>query len=590
MAGKAFDADVVLGVVAKASQVFAQDDDTFFSYPLAPIGFREGDLRDMVTGATAEGRRALAEFSYLVNAIPAGPLWSPLPNGYLWDVYGDVLATAQLAESTPSKAEEKAYEKAYSYLHDVHADGSTTDSAVVLRYRQYRDAWLILAEEYRNAAAEAEASTDPEAAKRWKEVTEPALRDKQGEIEREWSAQGHRADVEEARRVEEQLSQRSPTQAWARYRKLFDPSTPEIFFATDVDGGRYVPSSFRPSSALDGAWGQINLTREELSALAASAPATLRERLGAGEDSGVQALSFEYSSVAISRSWFAPDVLESRAWRFADESKPLSDGAPENPAGRCPAYVAGLVLLRNLRVSRRSAEAHPESPGPAEAAQGGAATQAAPLGAEAMEAAPEGLASAMRGALLSASLGALHVGALSEVAPLRMRELVAPVTRRAAPAEAGDAAERPRMLSVLAGDDFERIAVEMPAAAGSPDPATPTEAAEAPTTPPDEVYVLGFICKPVPKCPDPAPGLRWPDDKGPPWPGRELKQPQAMKGADVRKWQAQMKARGWSIVVDGVYDGSDEAICRKFQAEKGLEVDGAVGPITWRAAWNTAVT
>jgi hypothetical protein len=558
MTDEAFDADVVLGVAAKASQVFAQDD-TFFSYPLVPIGFRQDDLRGMVAGTTAEGRKTLAEFSYLVNAIPTGPLWSPLPDDYLWEVYGDVLSTARLADSTRTKSEEAAYERAYSYLHDVHRDGSVSDAEAVLRYRQYRDAWLVLAEEYKNAAAEAEAASDPDVAKRWKEVTEPALREKQGEIERQWSTDGHRAEVEEAQQVEEELSQRSPAAAWAGYRKLFDPATPEIFFATDPDGGRYVPTSLRPSGVLDGAWGQMNLTREELTTLAAGAPAALRERLGHSADSGVEALSFEYSSVAISRSWFAPDVFASRGWQFADASKVICDGAKESPSGRCPAVAVALVLLRNLRVSRKPGEA-------------------------ALVAAP------------SFSLGALHVGSLAEVAsPLeQMRSLVAsPVAAEAIQAvnEAPEAVDAPpAMLDLLARDDFERIVIALPPSPGAPAEPAPGEAVETSAMAPDEVYVLGFVCKWVPKSPDPDYRLHWPGQKGPSWPGRELKQPPPTKGADVRKWEAQMKARGWSISVNGVFDSHDDETCRRFQAEKGLEVDGVVGSHTWHATWNAPIT
>ncbi|TDD25061.1 CHAP domain-containing protein [Actinomadura sp. KC06] len=78
--------------------------------------------------------------------------------------------------------------------------------------------------------------------------------------------------------------------------------------------------------------------------------------------------------------------------------------------------------------------------------------------------------------------------------------------------------------------------------------------------------------------------------KVPRWPGRYLTQPPIMSGADVRTWQARMKARGWRIDVDGAYGPGSESICRAFQREKGLSVDGVVGPATWRAAWTAQIT
>lgn len=76
----------------------------------------------------------------------------------------------------------------------------------------------------------------------------------------------------------------------------------------------------------------------------------------------------------------------------------------------------------------------------------------------------------------------------------------------------------------------------------------------------------------------------------PAWPGRYITQPPVMRGDDVRTWQARMRARGWSIAADGAYGPASEAVCRSFQAEKGLGVDGVVGPATWRAAWESPVT
>lgn len=58
----------------------------------------------------------------------------------------------------------------------------------------------------------------------------------------------------------------------------------------------------------------------------------------------------------------------------------------------------------------------------------------------------------------------------------------------------------------------------------------------------------------------------------------------------VNVWQAQMAARGWTITADGRYGPGSESVCRSFQAEKGLSVDGLTGPSTWAASWSAPVT
>ena len=80
--------------------------------------------------------------------------------------------------------------------------------------------------------------------------------------------------------------------------------------------------------------------------------------------------------------------------------------------------------------------------------------------------------------------------------------------------------------------------------------------------------------------PTPAPG------PAPAWPGRYLLLANPMmNGEDVRQWQTQMAARGWKIGTDGWYGKESLSVCKSFQAEKGLKVDGVVGPATWNAAW-----
>jgi hypothetical protein len=63
-----------------------------------------------------------------------------------------------------------------------------------------------------------------------------------------------------------------------------------------------------------------------------------------------------------------------------------------------------------------------------------------------------------------------------------------------------------------------------------------------------------------------------------------------MRSEPIRTWQAQMRKRGWDIVVDGTYGPRSATVARAFQREKRLRVDGIVGPATWRAAWEAPVT
>lgn len=74
----------------------------------------------------------------------------------------------------------------------------------------------------------------------------------------------------------------------------------------------------------------------------------------------------------------------------------------------------------------------------------------------------------------------------------------------------------------------------------------------------------------------------------PPFPGVLLRD--RTDGHGTALWQAQMRHRGWSITVDDQYGWRSAHVCRAFQAEKGLDADGIVGPITWAAAWTAPIT
>lgn len=77
-----------------------------------------------------------------------------------------------------------------------------------------------------------------------------------------------------------------------------------------------------------------------------------------------------------------------------------------------------------------------------------------------------------------------------------------------------------------------------------------------------------------------------------PWPGRYLRlEDPLLRGDDVRAWQQRMRERGWRdstggpLAVDGIFGPESDRACRLFQQERGLTVDGIVGPATWQAAF-----
>jgi len=59
---------------------------------------------------------------------------------------------------------------------------------------------------------------------------------------------------------------------------------------------------------------------------------------------------------------------------------------------------------------------------------------------------------------------------------------------------------------------------------------------------------------------------------------------------DLKTWQSRMVERGWDLTSDGVFGARTRHVVESFQAEKGLRVDGILGPETWNAAWTTRVT
>jgi hypothetical protein len=450
-------------------------------------------------------------------------------------VYDSVLDSAEVAESARTAEEEAQYQAA----RDVLRSGDH-DSDKLVAYRRCRDAYLLAEQRY-TAASLTAASAGPDDQRQWEQTTKPLLRRELAELMQAWMFEGFKEEIENAQTQVATLGARSPSTTWGDWRSHYNPDVDALSDA--MDGTSVMPAGFSPSNAVaEGAWRSFTLSPPEVSALLQEAPpAWLTAMLGAAPPQATQSISFEFSSAAIVRPWFDPALFKARFWRFGQQDRMLSDGRSP-PTGECPAYVAAVVFARRVLVTGAAAPA----PAPFE---GFGLLQAAnlsrarvikraftPLTDPTLEPGeiPPHLLMRRRHALADtsafAAVAPASIGTLARRRQFMALDattagamLVAAQPRPSPAPAAAHAAVNTRTLNQFARMKVDRAienptfvraswAVDpVPAVVAPPHPApapVPTPA-PAPAADPNTVYVLAFICKPLPQCPNPDPALQW---------------------------------------------------------------------------------
>lgn len=513
------DVHVQLALIEKAKRIFATNDQLFLTFPvLWPINFAPETLPAILSPQTPADYAQAQNFARICNFIPRDMVALADGETFLWDIYQDVLERGQPGSAPPNPATDATRAAALAILYTTNSDGQRQETAIYKDYRRYRDAWFVAQEDYASRRISAENQTDPAILTAWHEVDEPRLRAAIEQAKVDWEGAGHRSQVETALAEEQAAAASDPQTRWADWRASFNPDLDML----GVPGARFAPTGFSPTDlSAESSWLQASMDAAEIADLETAAPAQLRV---SGDPSEIERVAFEFRSVAITRPWFNSAVLTSRIWRGAQDQEPLSEG-DGTATGRLPAYVSAIVLIRNVVVTPKSQAAPTTStPFAFTLAAQDMTTRVIPHDA--------GLLLRMRSDVLLQTVDHTADGnrafanlrSQTFTAAPNTRELSAMAFHR--PLASIQIAEQP---AVMTATRFEGMSARIPfrgrpfnlerVAAGSlvdraplqiePDPPAAAPPPPPPPLPDPTIAVLAFICKRLPRAPNPLPELTW---------------------------------------------------------------------------------
>lgn len=480
-----------LALMTKAMLVFAAPG-TYLSFPaLEPLSYPPDQLD--FTQLANRSSPVYPEFCRLVDTIPQGMLYTADSGTPFSAEYGKVLQQGQTAQSTLTPQETAELQQALAYLYVTQPDGTRADSPALLAYYQYQQAYFTALQDYTSQKSTAQASADPAVQAQWTNVDEPRLRAAVQAAQDAWGASGNKTQVEQAQAVQEACAAKSPVLQWQAWRDAFNPDLDE---PTAPDGSSYALAAYSPFDILTQAdWPTFTLSGAEIAQLASQAPAELKNifQQDAGAPS-VSELSFQFCSVTVNRSWCHPDVFGARFWRFADPAELLSDGGTP-PQGECPGYITGLVFARNIVVTDASGGGSPPPPRPLPVFPP-ILLQHPPFVPPILNKPIPVLPRPLPGGPGPVGVRRPVMMAAQEPVKIVTTPVMSPV---------GVPVTAPVMSPVTFGRlNNGTFGILHPI----PLPPTPV-GVQDPPPPTADVSILAFICTPLPRCPDPDPGLTW---------------------------------------------------------------------------------
>lgn len=517
------DAAAQLALMAKAANVFSSDD-TFLSFPVTSLSYKKARL-NLLDDATYAN---IIEFSMITNMIPTGIAWEPHAEDFLWNVYKSILQEATFASSTRTDDEEAQYRQAHDVLSTKSSDGTINDSMQLMLYHNYQSLYENALQAYASQSGTAKSLTDPEAIKIWNEVTEPELRNNLAKAQAQWETQGYRYQVETAQAVVEALGSKSPHLTWAEWSKSFNPDIDSL--TRDKDLVTVFPTSYTPASALDeSSWQPFEISAAELAKLLSDAPREIRNRFNVGNTgSSIESLRFEFSSAKLLRPWFRPEVFKAQFWKFGD-GRLLSDGG-DPPQGLCPSYPVAVVFARKIVIKTKQVPIKPTGKFGGFHFIPGIFLKNMNVQTLRLDTQTRLNVTSKIKTINNINLPGKQTGpAFTAVTPVKLSQVgvmhnVRPVASVATikplilnPAK--NVLQESKMVKTIVGANMQRqanvVLLNQALTSASLLKKLPDIQPKSPQNPPptpiedDNIFILAFVCKPVPRCPNPDENLQW---------------------------------------------------------------------------------
>jgi hypothetical protein len=346
----------------------------------------------------------------------------------------------------------------------------------------------------------------------WESYREKQLKSLIDKAEQDWINLGLKQQIEGYLSVRSSLE---PKKYLNLYRQSYLDDIELSFLPPLNDQGLPAYTTyFSPFDAFDPKipWTKLTLTKGEIDTLIRNSPTELKSLFNVAPSvDEIESISLEYNNVVVMRAWWKPEFCESRYWKLPDNTM-VSDGQMPR-RGIIPAYITSMIAVRNVTVTRKKSAA-PKPIAISILTSNPKIFKTLPGQSPPIIATPKLEKAVMMSAtaLRRTDRGStVSLPKTSFVARTLQPALIRPISVKSPE----PMRVQPNVSKVYVNTKYVGTTIKTPVFTVPPKPANPTGATPAQaelvteTYASDGVVVLAYVCKRIPRSPNPDERLSW---------------------------------------------------------------------------------